>query len=38
VLPIMVTHILATESFLDLEGLDEATLQRFRAAADEAGP
>jgi hypothetical protein len=30
VLPVVITHLLATESFLDLEGLDEATLARFR--------
>jgi hypothetical protein len=29
-LPVVITHLLATESFLDLEGLDEATLARFR--------
>jgi hypothetical protein len=30
ILPVVITHLLATESFLDLEGLDEATLARFR--------
>jgi hypothetical protein len=29
-LPVVITHLLATESFLDLEGLDEATLASFR--------
>lgn len=30
VLPVAITHVLATESFLDLEGLDEETLARYR--------
>jgi hypothetical protein len=29
-LPVAITHVLATESFLDLDGLDEATLARYR--------